>query len=709
MKKLLSLSLFIFLCLSAKSQDAYHTQLQNLLQTDFNLPAADWLLYDSEDAIANNAGAYGCTKVTRDIQGQDFTKFVEIDVSRQGANAWDSGWNLRNTSSIAAGDVLMAVFYIRSEGGSGEVNFLMENATTYEKEMYLTIPADINWRRFYVPVQAVSSYGNGGLSVGFHVANQIQTIQIGGFTVLNYKKRTTLDKLPSEVNNQFYGGYEPDAPWRAAAEGRINLHRKAPLRVDVKTTTGTPIENAAVDVKMLRHNFEFGTAVTAARFDGNNNHNVIYENKIIDLDGKGHGFNTVVFENDLKWPAWIDEWFVNKRELVNAVEWLRGNDLKVRGHNLVWPGNGNLPSEIQNNINDLDFVKKETFDHIEEIMNYPGLKGEIDEWDVLNEVVTNRTYENVFKGKPGYPTGREIYAEIFNKAREVDPNAGLWLNDYVTMSLNNNAGSAPYDNFKKYARELVDAGVDIEGLGFQGHIGGFPNDITKVLGTLDDFYNEFGLKSKITEFDLPPYVSEELAADYLRDFLTAIYSHPSAEGFLFWNFWDGASWRNTGCNFYRQDWRATPAKDTFVDLLFNKWWTEESLSTSANGRASVNGFKGLYEISYTCDGIVIRDTVNVTELVNHEIVCDNIGTSGVKNIQRKDIKIFPNPSQGSIQIERKSGGAADVRVFDLSGKLLKEQQLFNETETVEISKMKGIFLLEILDEKGRFTERVTVE
>ena len=709
MNKSISLFAFVLFCLSAKTQDAYHQNLQNLLQTDFNLPAGDWLLYDTEDGNLNNAGDYGGTFSTKNIADQPFTKYVEADISRQGGNVWDSGWNLRNRAALAAGDVLLAVFYVRSEGGSGEINFLMENSTTYEKEMYLGIPTSINWRRFYVPVKVGSGYANGGLTIGFHLASQVQTVQIGGFTVLNYKKRTTLDKLPSEVNNQFYGGWEPDAPWRAAAEGRINLHRKAPLRVEVKTTSGNPVENAAVNVKMLRHNFEFGTAVTAARFDGNNNHNVIYENKIIDLDGKGHGFNTVVFENDLKWPAWLDEWFVNKRELVNAVEWLRGNDLKIRGHNLVWPGNNNLPGFIENRINDTDFVKEETFKHIEEIMNYPGLKGEIDEWDVLNEIVTNRSYENVFRGKPGYPTGREIYQEIFAKAHEVDPNVGLWLNDYVTMSLNTSPGSASYDNFKKYAKEIIDSGVEIEGLGFQGHIGGFPNDITKVLGTLDDFYNEFGLKSKITEFDLPPYVSEELAANYLRDFLTAIYSHPSAEGFLFWNFWDGASWLNTGCNFYRQDWRATPAKDTFVDLLFNKWWTEESLSTSTNGRASVNGFKGLYEISYTCDGVEIRDTVNVIELVNHEIVCDNIGTSGVKNIQRKDIKIYPNPSSGSIQIERKDNAPAKVRVFDLSGKMLKEEMVSSELSTIEISKTKGVFLLEISSDEGRFTERVTVE
>ena len=114
---------------------------------------------------------------------------------------------------------------------------------------------------------------------------------------------------------------------------------------------------------------------------------------------------------------------------------------------------------------------------------------------------------------------------------------------------------------------------------------------------------------------MPEYVSEDLAANYLRDFLTAIYSHPSTDGFLFWNFWDGASWLNTGCNFYRLDWRETPAKDTFVDLLFNEWWVDERAQTTANGVARINGFKGIYEIAYTCDGTTIRDTVNLVDPV----------------------------------------------------------------------------------------------
>ena len=111
----------------------------------------------------------------------------------------------------------------------------------------------------------------------------------------------------------------------------------------------------------------------------------------------------------------------------------------------------------------------------------------------------------------------------------------MYLNDYVTITLGN-TGGGQYDILKARIQELIDAGAPIEGIGFQGHVGGFPNGIPSVLATYDDFYNSFGLTAKITEFDLPTIVSEELAANYLRDFLTATFSHESMDGFLFWSF-----------------------------------------------------------------------------------------------------------------------------------------------------------------------------
>ena len=364
----------------------------------------------------------------------------------------------------------------------------------------------------------------------------------------------------------------------------------------VSDTLGNPIANKEIKVRMLKHAFSFGSAITANRIAENNLYNPTYESKIMDLDGKGehHGFTEVVFENSLKWPGWEDEWLVNKEELVDAVDWVSAQDIKLRGHTLVWPGFDNMPSDVEENSGDPDYIITRVNNHLETILNYPGIKGRIDEWDVLNETVANQSVEQSLMGTTGYETGREIFAEIFSTVMSIDSLTGLWYNDYVSLSLGNTAGDAQYDLLKRNVGELVASGVNIEGVGFQSHIGGGLLSIYDVLNVLDDFYNSFGLKAKVTEFDLPNVVSEDLAAQYLRDFMTAIFSHVSMDGFLFWSFWDGATYMNPGANLFRDDWSMTPAGETFVDLLFNEWWSDEIVFSGSDGLAELRPFKGTF-------------------------------------------------------------------------------------------------------------------
>ena len=554
----------------------------------------------------------------------------------------------------------------------------------------------------------MNSYGIDALTWGFHLANQAQTIEMGGFTAINFNNTANVDDLPEEINNQLYDGSDPNAPWRVEAANRIEQLRKANLSITAMDSNGMPVADAPIAVSMLRHDFEFGTAIQANKINGNSGSNPIYQERLLNLDGQGHGFNAVVFENDLKWDAWEAGWASSPDEVANAVQWLRDNDMVVRGHTLVWPGNSFLPDDIVNNINNVGYVKNRINEHIEEIMNYPGIAGEIQEWDVLNEVVVNDDIANAFSGNSGYTTGRELYAEIFEKARTEDAETGLWLNDYVTLTLNQTAGDNQYELLKQYAQELIDAGTDIEGIGFQAHIGGFPNGIPSVLNTLDDFYDDLGLRAKITEFDLPEIVSEELAATYLRDFLTAVFSHPSVDGFYFWSFWDGATYMNPGANLYNFNWSGTPAKDAFVDLLFNEWWTDDTFTSSDQGIAEGNVFKGLYEIKYICNGQLVRDTITITEDFDYNITCDEI-TSNIKELNPLLASIYPNPNSGTLHLELPNNALTDIRIFNQQGQTVFETQTSLLAPTFYFQNLNGLYFIEIKNEGGVFVEKVIFE
>lgn len=57
-----------------------------------------------------------------------------------------------------------------------------------------------------------------------------------------------------------------------------------------------------------------------------------------------------------------------------------------------------------------------------------------------------------------------------------------------------------------------------------------------------DRYAAFGKDLEIPEFDINTMV-EALQADYRRDFMTAVFSHPSVKALMMWGFWEGAHWR----------------------------------------------------------------------------------------------------------------------------------------------------------------------
>lgn len=675
---MIRIPIFALLCcccvVSLSAQDAYHSQLMTQLMTNYQLPAGTWISHNTETGNVNAATYYGDIQVnTADLSGQDFSKRTRIIVNSAGADPWASAWSIRNPKAISKGRKLLWVIWLRAtNAGGGKINLFAEDAVSYQKEVAYTLPLAAEWTRYLIPFEAGDNYPVNDLTFGIHLALQAQTIEIGGFAVIDFGTAINLDQLPNETNNEFYGGYEADAPWRAEAAARIEQLRKADLEILVRNAAGDPLPNAKVEVRMLQHEYGFGTAVVACRFAGNRCQENTYQAKLTDLDGRGHGFNEVVFENSLKWPAWENHWIESQENTAKALLWLKARGIRVRGHNLVWPGADHLPQDVNNRLNDIAFVKDRINRHLEDILQYPGIKGNLLDWDVLNEITANRTLEFAFAGKAGYPTGRELYAEIFRKTKELAPEAVMYLNDYITISQDRSSGEI-YERYQQYIRELLAAGAPLEGIGFQGHVGGFPVSIYTVYNILEDFYQQFGLESKITEFDLSPQVGDELAAKYLRDFLTINFSHPSSKGFLMWGFWDGNHWFQNA-PMYSLDWTLKPAGQAFIDLVFNEWWTEGNLTTDLEGRAAMRGFKGTYEVIYQKNGQEQRDTFVLNEDLTLALT-DASPNAVLPLSENPAVRMFPNPATDHLSIQRNNPAPAQLRIIDLTGKLLYQKDI----------------------------------
>ncbi|MEA3496995.1 MAG: T9SS type A sorting domain-containing protein [Bacteroidota bacterium] len=75
----------------------------------------------------------------------------------------------------------------------------------------------------------------------------------------------------------------------------------------------------------------------------------------------------------------------------------------------------------------------------------------------------------------------------------------------------------------------------------------------------------------------------------------------------------------------------------------------------------------------------------------------------------KDYTIYPNPTKNTITIEcrNKNKITTKVRIYDIQGKLIKEQQLALENTVIDIKDFdKGIYFVKIKDGDGVFVEKV---
>lgn len=679
MKRILVLVLIFSRLTGALAQDAYHTSLVTQFQGSYGLSGGQWVLPSTETATFGSAFTYGTPTSTITPIGQPFTQARSFDITANGA-PWNSGHFYRNTAPIATNDKCLFVIWLRSATPNAQVNIFAENSTTYDKECFATVLLQSQWQQYLIPFESTAAYASAKLNFGLHLGWTNQVVEVGGTAVLNYKNNYNLSQLPINLHNDYYAGSEPDAPWRTEAAASIEQLRKADLQITVKDPQGNPIPNANVYIEMKQHVFGFGTAVISNRFGGGNGQDDTYEQKMLNLDGNGHGFNEVVFENDLKWPAWEQHWYSSQPEIADAAAWLKARNIKIRGHNLVWPGWGYSPPDMEPNKDNPTYLKNRIRNHLKSILGYPGVGTACDDWDVLNEITQNTDYADALAGKPGYVTGRELYTEIFKQADSLAPNSNLYLNDYVAIE------RGQYDDgvtgiWKTRIDELLAAGAPLEGIGFQGHFGTFPTGIPRVKNILDDFWTSYGLEAKVTEYDIDKLVPAQTQAAYMRDILTITFAHPSMKGFLMWGFWDGAHWLSNAPIFH-EDWSLKPSGEAFIDQVFNKWWTNESAVTDADGRVAIRGFKGKYVVRAACNNSIQEQefTLDDNQALSFTLQC-------LTRVREPEIEpvfwVTPNLTNNQIQLRWDAVSAPRlVQVFNMAGQLMGQLAGPADTESI---------------------------
>jgi tRNA A37 methylthiotransferase MiaB len=73
-------------------------------------------------------------------------------------------------------------------------------------------------------------------------------------------------------------------------------------------------------------------------------------------------------------------------------------------------------------------------------------------------------------------------------------------------------------------------------------------------------------------------LDRSLQADFMRDYLIALFSHPNVGGVMLWGFWEGRHWRPDAALFER-DWTPRPVARAWMDLVHREWKTDLALTT----------------------------------------------------------------------------------------------------------------------------------
>ena len=112
---------------------------------------------------------------------------------------------------------------------------------------------------------------------------------------------------------------------------------------------------------------------------------------------------------------------------------------------------------------------------------------------------------------------------------------------------------------------------------------------------------------------------------------------------------------------------------------------------------------------YSKDNSGLKKTRKILSKIEEITVMEFQNTDIVRNpIVSKILEIFPNPSNGTIFFNNTSNDFTNLKVFDLSGKLVVDETRIMPADKLKLNLNKGHYLIEITQNSLRTLEKIVI-
>eukprot|EP00253_Pinus_taeda_P030791 PITA_30791 len=475
--------------------------------------------------------------------------------------------------------------YLVAQGRKNSYDAPSQNPNLTQGMMY-TLAAwlqisGINTKSAVVKATVATHYSNGGAGTEYNCAGTV-IARAGCWSLL--KGGLTLDSSPSSATLYFESNdteieiwldsvsLQPFSPeqWQAHQEANIQQSRKGHFIVHVVNSTGHPLKGAKLFIKQTRQDIPIGCAIANTILN-----NSVYQKWFLER------FHVATFLNELKWYSTEPEQGQeNYRNADAMVSFCKANNIKMRGHNIVWED----PKYVMQWVKNLNAqqLQQAVDNRVHSVVG--RYKGQFIQWDVSNEMLHFSFFEDKL--------GPNASANIFQLVQQLDPSTPLFMNDYNTIETCSDMASIP-DAYVQKLHDISRPGL-IEGIGLESH---FSKPNLPLMRSVLDKLGSLGLPTWLTEVDIDNNVNQTTQAEYLEQVLREGFSHPAVGGIVIWSAWPHPSGCDRMC-LIDNNFNNLPPGDT-VDKLLKEWQSTgiSGFTDHESGTLKFSGFYGEYTVT----------------------------------------------------------------------------------------------------------------